>query len=80
MADKKEDDHDKRDDPLEGTSRQARLSAEDRDAIVESLLQKLAAGKEKADPSHPADSGKTVEQSRLSYLATRFMPNSHVSC
>ena len=47
----------KGDDALEGTSR-LKLSADDRDAIVESLVQRLTSLKEKSDPPHTEDSSK----------------------
>ena len=69
--------------PGEGSSKLV-LSADNRDAIVKSLLNKLSeAGKEKSGTPPPRDPGEKDKHLRLSrYLATRSMPTTlnHVSC
>ena len=70
----------KGDDPVEGTS-QSTLSADDRDAIVESLLQRLTSLKEKSDPPHTEDLSKFYRHfDAATHLPGSCLPNSHVSC
>ena len=60
MADKEGDDSMKKGDPGEGPSKLV-LSAEDRDAIVDSLLKKLTE-KSKTDTPPPGDSGEKAKK------------------
>ena len=63
MADKEGDDSTKKGDPGEGSSKLA-LSADDRDAIVDSLLKKLTE-KSKTDTPPPGDPGEKAKMLRL---------------